>query len=277
MINDIRLFTFGIRYITFIKQTLIDRLQTIKPAQPMRTMDSEKYCLKWNDFERNVSQSFTQLRKETKLFDVTLVGNDHQQVFAHKLVLSACSDVFREIFYNNNNSNLVLYLESVGSREINLILDYIYVGEVQIYQEYLDRFLEVAVKLRLNGILANKEEETFEDPEQEVDPLDLKPKASENKRPIVKNSPETKIALPTNIAQSIESTNSEIENKFLEHVVKENGMFRCTVCNKTGYRANIRRHLETHLSGLSYECQICGKNFRSSESRRVHKIKSHKG
>ena len=55
-------------------------------------------------------------------------------------------------------------------------------------------------------------------------------------------------------------------------------MFRCTVCNKTEkYRANIRRHLETHLYGLSYECQICGKNFKSSESRRVHKIKSHKG
>ena len=190
-------------------------------------MDSEKYCLKWNDFERNVSQSFTQLRKETKLFDVTLVGNDHQQVFAHKLVLSACSYVFREIFYNNSNSNLVLYLESVDSREINLILDYIYVGEVQIYQEYLDRFLEVAEKFRLNGLLANKEddktEDKFEDTEQEVD---LKPKACMSKRTIVRNSPETKIASPPNTNQSIESTNSESENKFSEYVVKENNMYR---------------------------------------------------
>ena len=240
-------------------------------------MDSEKYCLKWNDFERNVSQSFTKLRKETKLFDVTLVGNDHQQVLAHKLVLSACSDVFREIFYKNDNSNLVLYLESVDSREINLILDYIYVGEVQIYQEYLDRFLEIAEKFRLNGLLANKED-TFKDPDQEVDLNPIPYPACETKRPIAKNSPETKISLPTNTNQSIDSTNSEIENKFSEYVVKENNMFRCTVCNKTErYRVFIRRHLETHLSGLSYECQICGKNFRSSESRRIHKINLHKG
>ena len=72
--------------------------------------------------------------------------------------MSACSDVFREIFYNNNNSNLVLYLESVDSREISYILDYIYVGEVQIYQEYLDRFLEVAEKFRLNGLLKEDNE-----------------------------------------------------------------------------------------------------------------------
>ena len=118
-------------------------------------MDSEKYCLKWNDFERNVSQSFTQLRKETKLFDVTLVGNDHKQVFAHKLVLSACSDVFSNIFNSNSSSNMMLYLDCVDVKEIKFMLDYIYQGEVQIHQEYLDRFLEIATKFKLNGLLSD--------------------------------------------------------------------------------------------------------------------------
>ena len=121
-------------------------------------MGSEKFSLKWNDFQSNVSNSFVQLRNETKLLDVTLEGNDHQQVSAHKLVLSACSDVFTEIFNHNTSSNLVLYLESVDSKEIKLMLDYIYQGEVQIFQEFLDRFLQIAEKFRLNGLLTEDNE-----------------------------------------------------------------------------------------------------------------------
>ena len=109
---------------------------------------SEKFCLKWNDFERNASKSFSQLRQQRGLFDVTLVSSDQQQVSAHRLVLSACSDFFKTIFYSNTHSHPLLYLDGVDSREINLMLDYIYQGEVQIYQESLDRFLQIANKFK---------------------------------------------------------------------------------------------------------------------------------
>ena len=109
---------------------------------------AEKFSLKWNDFATNVSNSFSRLRQETRLYDVTLVSNDHQQVSAHKLVLSACSEVFSTIFNSNNGSNMMLYLDSVDVRELNLMLDYIYQGEVQIQQEYLDSFIELATKFK---------------------------------------------------------------------------------------------------------------------------------
>ena len=62
---------------------------------------SEKFCLKWNDFDSNVCKSFGILRNEEYLQDVTLVSDDHKKVVAHKLVLSACSEYFRDIFKNN--------------------------------------------------------------------------------------------------------------------------------------------------------------------------------
>ena len=72
---------------------------------------SEKFSLKWNDFARNVSTSFSRLRQETRLYDVTLVSNDHLQVSAHKLVLSSCSEYFRTIFNSyNGTTNMMLYL-----------------------------------------------------------------------------------------------------------------------------------------------------------------------
>ena len=124
---------------------------------------SDKFSLKWNDFEKNVSKSFSQLRQETGLFDVTLVSSDQQQVSAHRLVLSACSDFFKTIFHSNTHSHPLLYLDCVNSREINLVLDYIYQGEVQIFQEHLDRFLEVAEKFKLDGLQAGN----FSNPEGE--------------------------------------------------------------------------------------------------------------
>ena len=67
---------------------------------------SEKFSLKWNDFDLNVSKSFDKLRNEEYLHDVTLVGDDHTQISAHKLVLSACSEYFKEVFKRNNYSDV---------------------------------------------------------------------------------------------------------------------------------------------------------------------------
>ena len=150
-------------------------------------MASEKFSLKWNDFANNVSNYFSKLRQETRLYDVTLVSNDHQQVSAHKLVLSACSEVFSNIFNGNNSPNMMLYLDSVDVKEIIFMLDYIYQGEVQIHQDNLDRFLEIASKFKLSGLLGSekiegedvdvfsKETEMELDRKQEVKEKSIKP------------------------------------------------------------------------------------------------------
>ena len=65
---------------------------------------------------------------------------------------------------------------------------------------------------------------------------------------------------------------AEIDQKFAELIEREeSGFHRCTVCEKKiRNRADMKRHLETHLSGLSYDCSQCGKNFRSSSALRKH-------
>ena len=101
------------------------------------------------------------LRQESGLFDVTLVSSDQKQVSSHRLVLSACSEFFKNIFYSNTHSHPLLYLDGVDSAEVNLMLDYVYNGEVKIYQEFLDRFLEIANKFKLYGLLATEDAVTF--------------------------------------------------------------------------------------------------------------------
>ena len=124
---------------------------------------SEKFCLKWNDFQSNVSNSFSLLRNEDYLHDVTIVTDDNEQTTAHKLVLSASSEYFENIFKKNKHSHPLLCLEGVNSKDIRNIMDYIYNGELQIFQEDLDRFLNVAQRLKIEGLLAGSEDDQAEE------------------------------------------------------------------------------------------------------------------
>merc|ERR1712243_106746 len=84
---------------------------------------SDKFCLRWNDFHTNVSKTIGNLRYEDDFFDVTLVSDDQKQMFAHKVVLSASSEYFKNILKQNKHSNPILCLEGINSIEMNSILD----------------------------------------------------------------------------------------------------------------------------------------------------------
>ena len=118
----------------------------------------EKFDLKWNDFQTTISQYFKQIRDEKDFFDVTLVSEDNKLFQTHKIVLTACSSFFKPILKANVHAHPLIYLSGVDSTNLQFILNYIYEGEVQLYQEQLDLFLNVAQKLQISGLLGNQME-----------------------------------------------------------------------------------------------------------------------
>ena len=119
----------------------------------MTSSASDKFCLKWNDFENNISQAFCHLRDEKELFDITLVcGETQEQVSAHKVVLAASSQFFRNILRRNPHQHPLLYLKGVKQKELVAILNFIYKGSVNIAQEELSSFLSVAEELKVKGL-----------------------------------------------------------------------------------------------------------------------------
>ena len=113
----------------------------------------EKFCLKWNDFQENALKTFSKLRNEDDFFDVTLVADDQKQLMAHKVILSSCSEYFKNILKNNIHSHPIMCLEGINHEDLNRLLDYIYQGEVQIFKDELDRFLKIAQRFKLQGLL----------------------------------------------------------------------------------------------------------------------------
>jgi len=119
--------------------------------------NSEHFCLRWNDFESNISQAFREIRDEKDFFDVTLACED-EQVQAHKVILSACSPFFRTILRRNRHDHPLLYLKGVKYAEILSILNFMYHGEVNVAQDELNSFLAVAEELRVKGLTQNSQD-----------------------------------------------------------------------------------------------------------------------
>ena len=119
-------------------------------------MGSEKFCLRWNDFEHNISSAFRELRDDKDFFDVTLACDD-EQIQAHKVILSACSPFFRNVLRRNPHQHPLLYLKGVNFTNLQSVLSFMYHGEVNVAQEDLNSFLSVAEDLKVKGLTQNQQ------------------------------------------------------------------------------------------------------------------------
>lgn len=114
-----------------------------------------KLCLK--EFDVNLSRSWKELREDVDFCDVTLACEDNQ-ISAHKVILSACSPIFKTLLKRNPHQNPLLYLRGVRYAHLVNLLDFIYTGEAKITSDELDIFLNMAHDLQVKGLTEEGQE-----------------------------------------------------------------------------------------------------------------------
>ena len=117
------------------------------------TFQKEKFCLKWNDFKENIGSSYRELRNKPDFYDVTLLCEDYQQIYAHRNILTSNSYFFNTVLSRTDQANPVIYMRGLKAKDLVAIVDFIYHGEVNIHQEDLDGFLVLAKEFKLKGLL----------------------------------------------------------------------------------------------------------------------------
>ena len=258
---------------------------------------SEKLCLKWNDFQENVSTAFGNLREDTEFADVTLACEDGQQIEAHKVILAASSPFFQNLLKRNRHPHPLIFMRGIKSEDLLAIVDFLYCGEANVYQENLDSFLVIAEELKLKGLMGqtenvDKKTESFTDqtPRQpkpfykseksnlnseQIQP-NLKPKLNEQ-LPNVQMNSERRIVIPNFVSGDLQ----ELDEKVKSMMEKSQNLAPsgphgskakiCKVCGKEGAGIAIRDHIEAnHLEGVAIPCNVCGKEFRSRMILRKH-------
>ena len=155
-------------------------------------MASEKFCLRWNDFEANISSAFREIRDDKEFFDVTLASEDENQIQAHKVIIGACSPFCRNILRKNSHNHPLLYLKGVKYKDLVSVLNFMYHGEVNVAQDDLNSFLAVAEELRVKGLTQGQGEgqasNSSRPSSSKPQPEPYKPKREETKRPVIPSS-----------------------------------------------------------------------------------------
>uniref|UniRef100_A0A0K2UZC2 Putative LOC100167818 [Acyrthosiphon pisum] n=2 Tax=Lepeophtheirus salmonis TaxID=72036 RepID=A0A0K2UZC2_LEPSM len=112
----------------------------------------ERLCLRWNEYESNFKQGFSDLRQNEELFDVTLISGS-KIIKAHKVILSACSPIFRSIIASAPiQTHPLIYLRGINFDHLELLLSFMYHGEVKVIQEELDDFISIAEEFQIKGL-----------------------------------------------------------------------------------------------------------------------------
>ena len=244
------------------------------------TDEIEKLFLKSNDFQDLARSSFAELRADTDFTDVTLACED-QSIKAHKVILSACSPFFKKLLKNHPHPQPLIYMRGMKLSDLNAIVDFIYLGEVNVFQDQLETFLALTEELQLKGLDDSSEEKTSEYP------MEL---PSNGRRTDLNERQNTTDGLIPNLVyggntfEGIVMKNqpklkqtSLIEPKTIARIemMIEKGVEGYSWCTKCGYKtkqlAHMREHVEKHIEGLEYPCKFCSKVLKSSNSLRVHK------
>merc|ERR1712086_426073 len=199
-----------------------------------------------------MGESFTTLREEGRLFDVTLATDDGEHIQAHKVVLSAGSNFFSDIFKKTNHSNMLIYMKGISSAELEPVTDFMYNGEAFITQDYLTKFLGTAKELQIKGLLGDLQ--------------GIGENASENKKSTQENTEHNELVtdaegydnivgqqgifysseeltdssdtrdgplVKTDNSKIVINSNGELGLQLEGMVEKNDGLWRCKVCGKT--------------------------------------------
>ena len=80
----------------------------------------------------------------------------------HKLVLSTCSEYFEKIFAQTDSSkHAVIVLKDVQQSELEALLNYMYIGEVNVLQSDLAGLIKAAECLRIKGLAAPDDQDVI--------------------------------------------------------------------------------------------------------------------
>ncbi|XP_026681094.1 LOW QUALITY PROTEIN: protein tramtrack, alpha isoform [Diaphorina citri] len=113
---------------------------------------SQQFCLRWHNYQTSLLATLPQLLDGEDLTDVTLsAGGRHMK--AHKVVLSACSHYFKQLFKEiDGYQHPVIILPGVEFNDLYALVTFMYNGEVNIYQQQLSSLLSMADALHIRGL-----------------------------------------------------------------------------------------------------------------------------
>lgn len=118
----------------------------------------QDFVLDWKTHFKQFTSAFRGLYTSSELTDVTLCV-EGKKIKTHRLILSICSKYFESIFKDyQHTKDLVIVLTDVRYKIMLNILQFIYMGEVQLQKGDLPEFVQTATKLEIATFVEQNEQ-----------------------------------------------------------------------------------------------------------------------
>lgn len=108
---------------------------------------TREICLNWNN-HASILNEFKSFLLTEEMVDVTL-SCDGKFLKAHKVVLSACSPLFRSLLSENPCKHPIVILQDLRYNELKAVIDFMYNGEINVSEEHLAPLIKAAETLKV--------------------------------------------------------------------------------------------------------------------------------
>ena len=230
-------------------------------------MNQEKYNLNWRTYSDHLREMLHEMMKSNELTDVTLVCDDNTQFKAHKIVLSACSSVFKSIINNLPQSSSVIYLRGIQHQEMESILEFMYLGVATFYQDRMDEFLKAAKNLEIKAISKDRE---FDEQTVEGNKSDLNDKANDTEL--------LPMELPKSANAENYSSSRQMKTDNNGSQIHESEFFDCGQCeSQFANPKSLNVHIQSKHEGVKYACNHCEHQATTKGNLKSHIQRKHIG
>ena len=256
-------------------------------------MEEEYILTSWDNFTGHLQVVFRELYEDDKYADVTLVCDDQIQFKAHRIVLNACSSVFKKIIDNNPSQHPLIYLRGIQHQEMESILQFMYLGEGKFYHQRMTEFLRVAADLEVKDIGKNVEIMKNEAAEHmrakdieknaEIKIEDVRQTEEKNDEDILSQHNLTRAqsnTVPTDCPEcgDVFSRKSQMLKHFRSKHEGEGIKYTCPQCDyQAGRRDNLKYHIQSKHEGVRYNCNKCDYQALRQDVLRKHIQSRHEG
>lgn len=197
-------------------------------------------------------------------------------------------------------------MRGVKTDQLNSIVDFLYLGEINIHQDDLNEFLALAEDLQLKGLTEDSKQamETSKHPKTKRESVNSLQGGKNHAQKKVFGENQTRqdenIVMASgqdasNILSVMEDFTSEktgksgvtfkdgndaLEreiSKLMERVDGTSNRWACLSCGKIDQKINIKKHIEGHhLERRDHSCNFCGQTFRSRNALQNHTSTNHR-
>ncbi|XP_023020998.2 uncharacterized protein isoform X1 [Leptinotarsa decemlineata] len=204
----------------------------------------EHYNLRWNNYSNNLIQVFSEHQHQEILVDVVLIC-EGQYVRAHKLILSACSSFFQEMFKAYGNiSNPFIVMNGIKLAHLRHIIEFIYHGEIKVLDSDLEGVLALGEYFQVKGLCSVKVKHSLQPEETKSVPQSTAVATSPKLRSINSNlgHPNQTPSVSPRSVNNNTPNRTEIESKQITKVV-EDEHFSHNSENTNSFEKNMKTRL----------------------------------